>query len=216
MNTEQARFNMIEQQIRPWDVLDQKVLDLISRMPREEFVPESFRQLAFADIEIPLGHEQFMMAPRVEARMLQSLDIKPGERVLEIGTGSGFVTACLARLGGHVSSLDIFPEFVDRAQRTLDGQGIRNVQLAAGDAFAEPVGGRFDAIAVTGSMPLEYERFRKQLSIGGRLFMVVGESPVMEAILVQRVSEQSWSREILFETDLGALLNAPQPNRFTF
>lgn len=216
-DVEQARFNMIEQQIRPWDVLDPRVLELLADTPREDFVPAEYRELAFADLGIPLGHGQVMMAPRVEARMLQALDVQSSDFVLEVGTGSGYVTACLARLGGRVLSVEIVPELKYAAQEKLAAHGIGNATLRVGDAARgwEPER-RYDVIAVTGSLPVYVDAFQKSLAIGGRLFAVVGKPPVMEALLVRRTAPDGWVREALFETDLPPLVNAPRPPRFEF
>ena len=215
IDIEQARFNMIEQQVRPWDVLDQRVLDVMSATPREDFVPEKYRSLAFADINIPLGHDQVMMAPKTEGRLLQVLDVQAGDSVLEIGTGSGYLTACLSRLGNHVTSVEIFPEFREAAAAKLAAHGFRNVTLRDADA-ANGIGSdtRYDVIAVTGSLPLLHRQFHDNLSIGGRLFVIAGMPPVMEALLITRIDERNWSRESLFETSLPPLLHAEQPQQF--
>ncbi|MFZ5592937.1 MAG: protein-L-isoaspartate O-methyltransferase family protein [Pseudomonadota bacterium] len=217
MNVEQARFNMVEQQIRTWEVLDPRILDLIGNMPREEFVPAQYRDLAFADIMIPLGHGQVMMEPKVEARLLQALAIEPSDTVLEVGTGSGYFTALLARLGKHVHSVDIFPDFTGSAQRTLAGHGINNVTLETGDAAKGwNKHAPYDVIAITGSLPVLPEIFLHNLKPGGRLVAVVGEAPVMEAILVTRAGEGAqWARESLFETNIPPLLNTARP-QFVF
>ena len=215
LNIEQARFNMIEQQIRPWDVLDPRVLEVLKDTPREAFVPAAHRALAFSDISLPLGHDQYMMAPRVEGRMLQSLAIEPGESILEIGTGSGYVTACLARLGGPVTSVDIHGDFVEQAREKLAAQGIGGVTLETRDAARGwDSRQRFDVIAITGSLPVLHEGFHESLNIGGRLFVVVGEPPIMEALLITRVSEREWHTESLFETSLPPLVNASAPRAF--
>jgi len=215
IDIEQARFNMIEQQVRPWDVLDQRVLDVMSATPREDFVPERYRSLAFADINIPLGHDQVMMAPKTEGRLLQVLDVQAGDSVLEIGTGSGYLTACLSRLGNHVTSVEIFPEFREAAAAKLAAHGFRNVTLRDADA-ANGIGSdtRYDVIAVTGSLPLLHRQFHDNLSVGGRLFVITGMPPVMEALLITRIDERNWSRESLFETSLPPLLHAEQPQQF--
>lgn len=215
MDIEQARFNMIEQQVRTWEVLDQRVLDVMGNIPREDFVPEKYRSLAFADINVPLGHEQVMMAPKVEGRLLQALAIKPGDSVLEVGTGNGYLTACLARLGNHVTSIEIFPEFSATAGATLTEQGIHNVTLQQGDAAnGIDSGTRYDVIAVTASVPVNREQFHGSLAIGGRLFLILGKPPIMEAVLVTRVDEEGWTRESLFETALPPLVNADESQRF--
>lgn len=215
MNLEQARFNMIEQQIRPWEVLDPKVLDVLAKVPREEFVPKAYRHLAFADMEIPLGHGEAMMAPRIEGRMLQALDVQPTDVALEVGTGSGYITACLARLAGQVYSVEIVEEFKLAAQKRLAALGITNASLRTGDAALgwkqQP---RYDVIAVTGSLPVYHEGFESSLALGGRLFVVVGEPPVMEAMLVTRVGEREFARIKLFETCLKPLTGLSRPRRF--
>ncbi len=216
--TERARFNMIEQQIRPWEVLDRRVLDTMLEVPREVYVPDAYRGLAFADIEIPIGHGEHMMAPKIEARMLQALAIQPTDQVLEIGTGSGFVTACLARLGARVTSVDIHADMIDQARARLEGENVTNVELHHQDALAGPLpNAPFDVIAVTGSLPLRENarEFEQQLTIGGRLFVVTGESPVMEALLITRIGENEFRVESLFETDLAGLANAPTPEHFS-
>jgi protein-L-isoaspartate(D-aspartate) O-methyltransferase len=215
LDIEQARFNMIEQQVRPWDVLDQRVLDVMSATPREAFVPPNYRSLAFADINIPLGHDQVMMEPKMEGRLLQVLDIKENDSILEIGTGSGYLTACLARLGNHVTSIEIFPELREAAATRLNGQGARNVTLKDGDA-ANGIGAdtRYDAIAVTGSIPVPGKQFHDNLTLGGRLFLITGTPPVMQAALITRIDEANWSQESLFETSLPPLVNATEAPRF--
>ena len=217
MNIEQARFNMIEQQIRPWDVLDDQVLRIISGTPREDFVPERYRALAFSDISIPLEHGQVMMPPKLEGKLLQSLTLQPGDSVLEIGTGSAYLTACLARLAAKVHSVDLYPEFVEQARAKLERHGIDNVTLEVADAASGWSGeGSFDAIAVTGSLPLLHQGFHNALKPGGRLFVIVGKPPIMQALLITRVGEQEWNQESLFETAIPALVNAPQPEAFKF
>jgi protein-L-isoaspartate(D-aspartate) O-methyltransferase len=214
---EKARFNMIHQQIQTWDVLDRKVLGLLAKVPRERFVPEPYTGLAFADTQIPVGHGERMMEPKLEARMLQALDVKSGDRVLEIGTGSGYVTACLGRLGGKVTSLEIHQDLSDTARERLQEQAVANVDLVVADAMAGiPGDGLYDVIAVTGSMPMRDRRFHRRLAVGGRLFLVVGESPVMEALLITRTGDDAWSEESLFETELAPLVNAPRPEHFDF
>lgn len=216
MNLEMARHNMIEQQIRPWDVLDQRILDLIESTPREAFVPPAYRELAFADTSIPLAEGQVMMPPKLEARMLQSLDPETQESALEIGTGSAYVTALLGRSSRQVLSIDCFPVFIEQAETRLREQGINNVDLQHQDLFSWETDQLFDVIAVTGSLPLDYPRLREMLRVGGRLFTIVGEAPVMEARLITRRADEEWSQEDLFETDLPALINAPQKERFIF
>ena len=213
---EQARFNMIEQQIRPWDVLDPQVLQTMQQVPREAFVPESYQSLAFADTNIPLGHDQVMMNPNVEGRLLQALAIQPDETVLEVGTGSGYLTACLANLGRHVSSIDIFPDLVEGAAEKLAAYNNDNVTLSCGDALKDiDPGQRYHAIAVTGSLPVLTREFHHNLEIGDRLFIITGQLPIMEARLVTRINESNWSSESLFETCIPPLLNAAAPAEFS-
>ena len=216
----QARFNMVEQQIRPWEIFDTKILSLLEELPREEFVPEQYQHLAFADIEIPIGHGQHMMFPRMEAKLLQALDLQPTDRVLEVGTGSGFLTACLAHLAGQVVSIDIQDEFSTSAAERLQKMGLRNVQLRTADALAAPLGedGPFDAIAVTGSLPslAQADIFRKLLKSGGRLFVIIGSAPVMEALLITKISDTQYRDEAIIETELAPLVNAAQPAVFVF
>lgn len=217
MNLEQARGNMIEQQLRAWEVLDEDVLHVLTSVPREYFVPARYKKLAFADFGIPLAHGQTMMAPKVEGRMLQALDIRFDDRALEIGTGSGFITACLARLARQVESVDFFNDFVEHAKMHLAALGTGNVSLSVGDAAdGWRTGQRFDVIAVTGSVPVYRPVFERQLGIGGRLFVIVGERPVMSAMRVTRVDEHEFSRVRLFETDLPSLMNTPRKPVFTF
>ena len=216
-STEQARFNMVEQQIRPAEVLDARVLNVIATTPREAFVPAAHRALAFSDINISLPHGQQMMKPIMEARLLQALDIQASDTVLEVGTGSGYFTALLAKLGAQVHSVDIENDFVSSAQQTLAAQGIHNVSLCQGDAaHGWDQDGPFDAIAITGSLPILPDTFQQQLTIGGRMVAIVGQSPVMQVMLITRVGENEWSRESLFETDFPALTNAEQPPAFVF
>lgn len=215
MDFEQARHNMIEQQVRPWDVLDQRVLDVMTTLPREAFVPEQYRALAFADISIPLGQDQVMMSPKLEGRLLQTLDIKPDDTVLEIGTGSGYLTACLASLGQHVTSWEIFPELSAAAKARLVEQDIGNVTLEVGDATREIADeARYDVIAVTGSVPVLQQQFHANLKPDGRLFVITGKPPIMEALLITRLDADNWARESLFETSLPPLVNATEPLRF--
>lgn len=219
MDMELARFNMVEQQIRPWDVLDQEVLDLLFKMRREDFVPEAQRALALSDLEIPLGHGEVMLSPKLEARMLQELGVKADDRVLEIGTGSGYMTALLARMAhrGSVRSVEIIPEFSERAAAILKQHGIDNVTLEVGDAARGwKQGGPYDVIVLTGSVPVLPQAFQDSLKVGGRLFAVVGEDPVMEAQRVVCVAEGVFHTTNLFETSVPSLRNAMQPQRFIF
>jgi protein-L-isoaspartate(D-aspartate) O-methyltransferase len=211
-----AREQMIEQQVRAWDVLDERVLAILRKVPREPFVPERQRFLAYADTEVPLPQAQHMLRPSVVGRLLQALELEGSERVLEIGAGSGFITACLRAAAAHVRSLEIFPELADLARRNLASLGVRQVDILTADAMQLDTGERYGAIALTASLPVYDERFQRQLEIGGRLFVVVGEPPVMEARLVRRIGEDAWASESLFETVIAPLLNARRPPAFTF
>ena len=217
IDVERARFNMIEQQIRPWEVLDQQVLDLLFAVRREEFVPAQYRSLAFVDTEIPLGHGEKMLAPRIEARMLQALAVKSGERVLEVGTGSGYMTALLAKRGAHVYSVEIIPEFSVQAAAKLRAHGIDNATLEVGDAARGwDRHAPYDVIVLTGSVPVLAEAFQRSLNPGGRLLAVIGEAPAMQARLVTCTAPNTYYATGLFETCIPALRNAPQPERFVF
>ncbi|HHI77111.1 MAG TPA: protein-L-isoaspartate O-methyltransferase [Gammaproteobacteria bacterium] len=214
---DKARFNMVEQQIRPCEIIDERVLAAFKAIPREHFVDESQRPLAFADTQLPLPNGDVMMKPLQEGFMLQALEVKPGERVLEVGTGSGFVTACLAHLGGRVTSYEIDPEQSARAAERLQALGI-DAELVVGDIFeADLPEGSFDVIAVTGSLPCPSEKLERLLAPGGRMFLVKGEPPVMCATLVTRAEEgDALLRKGLCETLLPPLKNAPQPDHFQF
>ncbi|MGK0173577.1 MAG: protein-L-isoaspartate(D-aspartate) O-methyltransferase [Gammaproteobacteria bacterium] len=215
MDFDKARFNMVEQQIRTWEVLDQRVLDLILATPREEFVPQSYRTLAFADTQLPLDDSQFMMPPREEARLIQMLALSGHEHVLEIGTGSGYLTALLARAVRRVTSVEISEQLHNQASEKLKSAGISNVTLINDDGvngWAKDA--PYDAIAITGSVPVLETNFQHQLKPGGRLFVVVGNAPAMEALLITRVGADEWARESHFETVLPALLGAPQRDAF--
>jgi protein-L-isoaspartate(D-aspartate) O-methyltransferase len=217
MNFEQARFNMVEQQVRPWEVLDQSVLDLLFVIKREEFVPAAHRALAFADIEIPLGHGASMLAPKIEARALQALQLRNDERVLEIGAGSGYMAGLLAAHSHHVWSVEIVPELAETARANLRRMGIANVVVESGDGVRGwPAHAPYDAIVVSASMPLVPAELTAQLKIGGRLFAIVGEAPAMQARLITRVGEDSYRTVNLFETVAAPLVNAPQPEKFVF
>jgi protein-L-isoaspartate(D-aspartate) O-methyltransferase len=217
MDLERARFNMVEQQIRTWEVLDQRVLDLLFKVRREEFVPAAYRALAFVDMEIPLGHGEKMLQPKLEARMVQELALQASDRILEIGTGSGYMTALLATLGAHVFSIEIIQEFSRTAAERLAAHGLHNVTLEVGDgARGWDKNAPYDAIVLTGSVPLLAEGFKGTLKPGGRLLAVVGESPVMEAQLITSMGGGACNCAVLFETCIAPLGNAPQPERFVF
>ena len=217
MNFEQARFNMVEQQIRPWEVLDSRVLSLLETIQREDFVPVQHRKLAFADIAIPLECGQVMMRPKIEARMLQALELSEEETVLEIGTGSGFVTACLAALAKRVVSVEIFQELHEEALIKVRDKGIGNAELFVGDVMNgwQPEQAH-DVVVVTGSVPEVPEQFLGWVNPGGRMFVVDGESPAMEARLLTRLDVTEWTVESLFETDLPRLVNSEQSPEFEF
>jgi protein-L-isoaspartate(D-aspartate) O-methyltransferase len=217
MNIEQARFNMIEQQIRPWEVLDPQVLDLLFVVKREDFAPAAYRNLAFADLEIPLGSGQVMLAPRIEARLLQELTIKKTDKVLEIGTGSGYMAALLAARAEHVVSIESRPELADFARQNLERAGIANVTIEVGDGAAGwSQRGPYDAIVVSGSLPAVPDALLKQLRVGGRLAIVVGEAPVMEAQLITCTADGIYNTVNLFETVIPALDNAAPKSAFSF
>ncbi len=217
MNIEQARFNMIEQQIRPWDVLDQDVLNLLAIVKRENFVPATYRDLAFADLEVPLPAGEHMLAPRVEARVLQELAIKKHESVIEIGAGSGYMAALLAHRAQHVLAVDIKPELVEMARRNLAANGIINAEVASGDgsrgwAAAAP----YDVICVSGGLPVLPQELLEQLKIGGRLAAFVGTAPVMKTQIITRIDEKQFRVADVFETYVEPLVNAVEPPRFKF
>ncbi len=210
---ESARQQMLSQQLRAWDVLDERVLAVLDEVRREQFVPPAYRGVAFADTEIPLGHGEAMMAPKVEGRLLQSLALRPTDRVLEIGTGSGFLTACLARLADYVHSVDYHADFVEAARTKLAAASI-DAHVETADAMQLAASGEFDAIAVTGSVPELDDHFIRMLRPGGRLFIVVGRPPVMDARLIRMQRNARWSEESLFETRLAPLINAERPVPF--
>ena len=215
MNLQQARFNMVEQQIRTWEVLDQTVLELLEQAPRHEYVPEAYRNLAYADIAVTLGEGEVMMPPRVEARLLQSLGIGAEDRALEIGTGSGFLTSLLASLAREVISVEISDTLADAGARNLKDHGVNSIVLERGDAVhGWEKHAPYDVIAVTGSVPILEPHFRQQLAVGGRLFVIVGEAPAMEALLIRRSGQDQWSTESLFETVVPKLRGAKEPDRF--
>ena len=217
INIESARHHMVVSQIRTGQVLDDRILELVGRGPRQDFVPDALRNLAFVDMQVPLGHGEVMMAPLVEARLLQELAIKTTDKILEIGTGSGYMTWLLAQLGVKVHSVEIRADFTARASEKLAAHGVRNVELEIGDgARGWNKQAPYDVILVTGSLPLLPEEFKNQLRIGGRLVAIVGQSPAMEAQLVTRLTETSFDTRGLFETDLPPLQNALAPSAFVF
>ena len=220
MPRETARFNMIEQQIRTWEVLDPKVLQLLNDVPRENFVPSEYAGLAFADIEVPIGHGQNMLHPKLEARMLQALNVQKSHMVLHIGSGSGYFTALLASLAKQVVSVEIHAELSTQAAKNLAQNNIQNVTLQVADGtfgYAGKLSQAFyDVIVYTASSPVEPAGVRQQLNIGGCMLIVLGSAPVMQATLIQRVSETGFRQDVLFETCIPELMNAPQAQQFEF
>lgn len=217
MDTEIARFNMIEQQIRPWDVLDPAVLGALHEVHREDFVPPAYCNLAFADMHIPLEHGQVMMQPKQEARLLQALALEPADRVLEIGTGSGHVTALLAHLAGQVDTVDIFPDFIESAKEKLSAHGFSNVTYHEGDGARGWESDRsYDAIFLTGSVDELPDAYMRLLADGGRLAAVVGRAPVMEAILVDHLVDEQYRTTSLFDTSLPPLIHGEAEPSFVF
>ena len=215
MLTTDVREQMIEQQVRAWDVLDERVLQILRKVPRDQFTPDQQRFRAYADAEVPLPHDQHMLRPSVVGRLLQALELSGKDHVLEIGTGSGFITACLRTAAAQVRSLEIYPALAEMARRNLASLGL-DVDVVTADALQVNTGNRYAAIAVTGSLPAYNGHFEQQLEIGGRLFVVVGEAPVMEARLIRRTGETTWSSESLFETVIDPLVNARRPPEFSF
>jgi protein-L-isoaspartate(D-aspartate) O-methyltransferase len=215
MLTTDVREQMIEQQVRAWDVLDERVLQILRKVPRDQFTPDQQRFRAYADAEVPLPHDQHMLRPSVVGRLLQALELSGKEHVLEIGTGSGFITACLRTAAAQVRSLEIYPALAEMARRNLASLGL-DVDVVTADALQVNTGNRYAAIAVTASLPVYTPHFEQQLEIGGRLFVVVGEAPVMEARLIRRTGETTWSSESLFETVIDPLVNARRPPEFSF
>ena len=216
MNIDYARRQMIDQQVRAWTILDAHVLETLAATERERFVPAGYESFAFADMDIPLGHGQAMMTPTIEGRVLQALELRGDENVLEIGTGSGFLTACLASLAHSVTSIDLYADFVERDRTTLADCGTENVTLVTMDATKELPEGAFDVVVVTGSIAALDQRYVDALQPGGRLFVVIGEPPVMEARLIRLTGEHDWVSETLFETTLEPLVNGGLPPQFSF
>jgi protein-L-isoaspartate(D-aspartate) O-methyltransferase len=221
MNLEQARSNMVEQQIRTWEVLDQDVLDLLYTVPREEFVPQEYRNLAFTDMEVPIGLGEKMWPPKMEARILQELTVRKTDRVLEIGTGSGYLTALLAHRAAQVTSVEIHPALAALGRANIARHGVDNVTLEIGDGArglrpGSPGEGPYDIVVLTGSVPVLPSSFLESLAPGGRAFAVVGDAPVMTAKLVTCTAPGAWRSAELFETLLAPLANCAQPSRFRF
>jgi protein-L-isoaspartate(D-aspartate) O-methyltransferase len=215
-HTEQARQNMVENQVRTWEVLDTRVLDALRTVHREDFVPARHRNLAFADLALPIGHDQAMLKPVVEGRLLQALALQPDDNVLEIGTGTGFLTACIARLAYSVTSVEFHADFAEAARAKLAAAQVRNAKVETGDALRDfQTHEQFDAVVIGGAVFALPERFRDWVRPGGRLLAIVGESPAQQAMLYTRANESRWTSESLFETDLPYLRNAEPPRRFT-
>lgn len=217
MNIEQARFNMIEQQIRPWNVLDQDVLDMLHVVKREQFVPAAYQNLAFADVEIPLPGGEAMFNPKVEARIMQELAVKKHENVLEIGTGSGYMAALLAHKARHVTTVEIQPETARQARENLARAGVTNVTVEEGDgANGWDKGAPYDVILVSGGLPVLPEALLKQVKVGGRIGVILGDAPAMSFNIVTRSSESGYDTVKLFETNVKTLSGAQAPSRFQF
>lgn len=215
MNFEQARQNMVENQVRPWEVLDLRVLDVLARVRREDFVAPAHRNMAFADLGLPLGHGEVMMKPVVEGRVLQALELQDTDEVLEIGTGAGFLTACMAKLARQVTSVDIHADFIATAGERLGKAGIANVRLEVAEAVhAYQPPGIFDAVVVTGAVHVVPGRFVRWLKTGGRMFVVRGDSPAQQALLLTHEGDGRYREESLFETDLPYLAHAAPATRF--
>jgi protein-L-isoaspartate(D-aspartate) O-methyltransferase len=211
-----ARRQMIEQQVRAWDVLDLRVLDALQQVPREEYVSSAYRELAFADTSVPIGHGQSMLAPKLEGRILQSLEVQPDDHALEVGTGTGFFAACIGRLARSVRTIDIHGDFVARARDAWFRTGVHNVVAETFDATQLAERDAYDVIAVTASLPVYDARFERALKVGGRLFVVVGTGPMLEARRIVRTGTSDWVSESLFETGMAPLIHAAGPPRFVF
>lgn len=216
LDLETAREQMITQQVRTWNVLNDRVLEALRSVSREQFVPEGYQNLAFADVNLPLPHGQVMLAPKIEGKILQTLDLQPRDEVLLIGVGSGHLAACAGRLAGKVRAIEFYPALVAVAQRNLQQAAGNNVSIETGDASQLAADKAYDAIIITGSLPVFDERYQRALKIGGRLFVVIGAAAPMEAIRITRTGETTWQRDSLFETDLPALVNATRPSSFVF
>lgn len=216
MDYETARQRMIGHQLRAWEVIDDRVVAVMAALPREHFVPPDWRELAYADTEIPLGHGGTLAPPKIQGRALQALLPQAGERVLEIGSGSGYLSACLAALAEHVTAVEANPELADTARRNLASLGIDNVTVLEGDPLEMELPGDFDVVCINGSLPARSERFERLLAVGGRLFVVTGQPPIMAASLVTRKSESEWHVTGVFETCLPPLNHAPPPAEFVF
>lgn len=215
-----ARQQMIEQQLRTWDVLDARVLEAVSFIRRENFVPAAFRGVAFADAQIPMSHGQFMLQPKVDGMILQTLAIQPTDSVLDVGSGSGFLAACMGRLSARVRSVEIFADLTERARANVAAAAVNNVSIDTADATMLSEENCYDAIAITSALPPDNEaletRFSRALKVGGRMFIVIGKAPAMSAFKITRTTASHWNRESLFETVLEPLVNAARPTAFVF
>jgi protein-L-isoaspartate(D-aspartate) O-methyltransferase len=216
MQTEFARVQMITQQVRAWDVFDERVLDAMRRVPREIFVPEQYAGLAFADTGIPLGNGQHMLPPNIVGRLLQALEAAPGTRALVVGSGTGYVPACLSAMGASVRAIEIDPKLSAASRDNLKRAGFGQVEVVTGDTFHLDLGTGYALIAVCGALPLYVDRFARALAVGGKLFVIVGPPSLQEALLVTRTAEGTWTSTGLFETSIDALENAPRPEPFRF
>ncbi len=218
MNIEQARFNMIEQQIRPWNVLDLEILEMLTLVKREDFVPPAYKNLAFADTEIPLPQGENMFAPKLEARLLQAVAVKKHEQVLEIGTGSGYMAALLAHKGRHVHTIEIEPALQQMAEKNLAALGIINVSVLAGDGAHGWAKGMepYDVIVISGGLPVLPDVFLQQIKVGGRIAAIIGQAPSMTAQLLTRIGQNEYRTEKLFETDVRMLRQSHTPSQFQF
>lgn len=215
-DVQSARRQMIEQQVRAWEVLDLRVLEALERVPREEFVPPTYRDLAFADTCVPIGHGETMLAPKVEGRILQALELQPGDHALEVGTGTGFFAACIGQLARRVRTIDLYADFVAGAEATCRRVGTHNVVADVFDAMQLTEREAYDAIALTAALPVYDPRFERALKVGGRLFATVGAGTLLEARRITRVGADEWVRESLFETAMTPLVHAPRPSGFVF
>ncbi len=217
MDFNTARFNMVQQQIRPWDVFDPQILELFATIPREQFVPQDFQQLAFSDTFLPIGHNQVIFPPKLTGRILQSLNLRKEHSVLEIGTGTGYLTALLSQLAKRVTTIEIIPELAKEALQNLKSLNLHNITLLIGDGLQTCTNeDRYDVIILTGSLPILPKILREQLSINGKLFAVIGKSPAMSALLLTRINKEYWREKILFETELPPLLYSSKKPGFQF